>query len=170
MRLVVPAVTHGQLGQVDARVGFDVQRRPLQPVAAQHPLHGHPDIPFEHLLGGARTPRRPLDHLLDPADVGVVADTVEQDAQRPVGGIRLTSVGADGIVELCCSAIAVAIDAQWRPEQVPDRHRLPGVRRGVVIEARGETTGMEPGPHHRAATVQRSPEDAGHHPVDQGVR
>src|SRR5215813_9889284 len=44
MRLVIPAQTDRQVGEVDLRMALDLQRRLLQPVPAQHPLHGHPHI------------------------------------------------------------------------------------------------------------------------------
>ena len=77
MRLVVPAEADHQIGEVHAGMALDLQCSLLEPIAAQHPFDRYTDVPAEHPLCGAGTPRRKLHHLLDPVQPVIVAHAVD---------------------------------------------------------------------------------------------
>ena len=89
MGLVVPAERDREVGEVDARVALDLQRRLLQPIAAQHPFDRRTDIAPEHPLRGSGTPRRKVHHLLDSVQLVIVAHTVDKCGQRLVTSGRI---------------------------------------------------------------------------------
>ena len=116
MRLVVPAETHCQIGEVDVGLALDLQRGLLQPIPAQHPLDRDTDVAAEHPLRGPRTPRGVRHHLLHPVKSIVVADPVDQLRQSAVGRVRFTGVGGYRVIQTRRRGFDVVVEMDWRTE------------------------------------------------------
>ncbi len=168
MGLVVPAETHCQIGEIGVGPALDFERGLLQPVPAQHPLHGDADVAPEHTLCGADAPRRMVHHLFDAVQSAVVTHPLEQRNETLIRRVERTGVRPDGGFQTSPHGVDIVTENEWRPEQlIVDRFHAPGHGCGVAAEARGEPAGQKPRADHGAAPLDGDPEHPRYHPVHE---
>ena len=146
---------------------LDLQRRLLQPVAAQHPLHRHADIAPEHPLGGAGTPRRKPHDLLHPMQTFVVANPSQRLSDVYVGSV---SPAPRRSRRRARAADALSSRDSLAHRTIASTYDPSGQCRSVATETGGETAGPEPRADHGAALADRGAEDPARRPVNKGVR